>query len=279
MYYIVSDIPGVDFGPRLYVGVNSAEHFLNSIQNDLSQYIMPIIERDVEMIYSEEARHEFEAATTCCICHKALNRDKEIVVRDHCHSTGSFRGAAHQTCNVNYKVEKERYKLPIYFHNLRGYDCHLIMQAVRRNHGRIDVIAKNFERYISFSIGRLKFLDSMQFLSCGLDDLVKNLKEQEFKHLSRVFRDKEQRKLLTRKGVYPYDYMNCAERLNEMTLPSKDDFYSQLNEEAISDIEYEHAEVVWKTFKCKKCAIIMISISRPTTPSRRCVREIPSNVH
>ena len=109
MYYIVSNIPGIEFEPRMYVGVNAAEHLLNSLQNDLYKQIMPIIERNVEMMYSEEDQYQFEGATICCICQKELNRDTQIVVRDHCHFTGKFRGAAHQVCNLNYKIV-ERWK-------------------------------------------------------------------------------------------------------------------------------------------------------------------------
>ena len=112
------------------------------------------------------------------------------------------------------------------------------MQAVGKKHGRIDVIPNNFERYVSFSIGRLKFLDSMQFLSCGLEQLVNNLCADDFKHLSRVFPNAEQRSLLTRKGVYPYDYMNSMQRLEETKLPLQEHFYSQLNNELLTDQDY-----------------------------------------
>ena len=60
---------------------------------------------------------------------------------------------------MKYKIDK--YKLPIVFHNLRGYDAHLIFQKVKREHGKINVIPNNSEWYISFDVGHLKFLDSM----------------------------------------------------------------------------------------------------------------------
>ena len=94
--------------------------------------------------------------------------------------TGRLRGAAHNHCNLKYKVDKQRYKLPIVFHNLRGYDAHLIFQKVKQEHGKINVIPNNSERYIPFDIGRLKFLDSMQFLSCGLNKLAEQLSVDQF---------------------------------------------------------------------------------------------------
>ena len=55
--------------------------------------------------------------------------------------------------------------------------------------------------------------------------------------------------LLLRKGVYPYEYMDTLEKFNEISLPRKEDFYSNLNIEDISDIDYRHANNVFKVFK------------------------------
>ena len=89
------------------------------------------------------------------------------IMRYHCHFTGQFRGAAHQQCNFNYKIDKKKCKLPIVFHNLRGDDAHLICQKIKRKHGQVIVIPNNSERYISFDVGRLKFLDSVSIVWVG----------------------------------------------------------------------------------------------------------------
>ena len=251
MYYIVSRVSGVQFEPRIYMGTDAADHFLKTLRKDLYEKVMPVIEREEPMIFDEKAKREFETATDCCICKKPLDRENNVIVRDHSHFDGHFRGAAHQVCNVNYRIEKERYKLPVFFHNLRGYDSHLIMQALRGNHGKIDVIPNNFERYASFTIGRLKFLDSMQFLSCGLEGLAKNLKEEDFHHISRFFPDDRERALVTRKGAYPYRHMDSMEKFYETCLPTQDQFYNQLNDEPLSDADYQHARKVWDTFACR----------------------------
>ena len=57
--------------------------------------------------------------------------------------------------------------------------------------------------------------------------------------------------LLLRKGIYPYEYMDSWERIDETSLPKKEDFYSNLNMEDITDADYNHAEKVWKDFKIK----------------------------
>ena len=102
-------------------------------------------------------------------------------------------------CTLNYKITKKRYKLPIVFHNLRRYDAHLIFQKIKRKHGKINVIPNNSERYISFDVGRLKFFDYMQFLSCGLDILAEQLSNDQCKHLKAA--NPEQWKLLLKKGI------------------------------------------------------------------------------
>ena len=164
-YQIVRSVPGIEFEPRLHVGVGAADYFLDTLQEDLNKYIMPLIGKDIDMIWNDEVKEKFESATHCHVCKKELNRLVEPIVRDHCHFTGEFRGAAHQHCNLKYKIDKKTYKLPFVFHNLRGYDAHLIFQKIKMKQGKINVIPNNSERYISFDVGRLKFLDSMHFLS------------------------------------------------------------------------------------------------------------------
>ena len=58
------------------------------------------------------------------------NNEEDIRVRDHCHITGRFRGSAHQECNLKLKMKPEEIKIPVIFHNLRGYDSHFIMQEI-----------------------------------------------------------------------------------------------------------------------------------------------------
>ena len=84
----------------------------------------------------------------------------------------------------------------------------------------------------------LVFLDSMQFIDCSLDKLVKNLSDEDFKYLSEEFNDK-QLKLVKEKGVYPYEYMNSFKRFNEDELPDKSKFFSSLKDSEINEKEYE----------------------------------------
>ena len=183
-YFIVSRIPGITFEPKEYVGKNAGERFLTELQNDYYTKIKPLIDHDKEMIFDDEAEIAFDDATECHICSKTFENEKDKV-RDHCHFTGKFRGAAHLNCNLQYKISKQKYKLHVIFHNLRGYDAHLLMQSVQKKHGKITVIPTNMEKYISFSIGPLKFLDSMQFLTSSLEKLASALQPHQFENLKK----------------------------------------------------------------------------------------------
>ena len=203
----------------------------------------------------------FEKATSCHICDKQYT-EKDIQVRDHCHITGKYRGSAHQECNLKLRVNPDEIKIPVIFHNLKGYDSHFIMQeigAIVKNHTfknkkgeekqmNINAIPNNMEKYMAFMLGKhLTFLDSFQFMSSSLDKLVGNLPKDALKYTSQEYKNKKLN-LMTRKGVYPYDFMDSFKKFDETRLPTKEDFYSILNNEHISDDDYKHAQKVWNEF-------------------------------
>ena len=72
-YQIVSSIPGVEFEPMLHVGVGAADHFLDTLQEALTKYIMSLIEKDADMIWDDEDKEKYESATHCHVCNKELN--------------------------------------------------------------------------------------------------------------------------------------------------------------------------------------------------------------
>ena len=190
--------------------------------------------------------------------------DKDIRVRDHCHITGKFRGSAHQDCNLKLRMKPEEIKIPVIFHNLRGYDSHFIMQEIgeiikkhtytNKKGGKcqmnINAIPNNMEKYMAFMLGNhLTFIDSYQFMSSSLEKLVSNLPKESLKYTSQKFKNKKL-DLMSQKGVYPYDFMDSFDRFNEK-LPPKEECYSVLNDEHITDEDYKHAQNVWNTFNLK----------------------------
>ena len=192
--------------------------------------------------------HAFCTAEMCHVCDKPLEGDS---VRDHCHITGKYRGAAHTACNLKLRLSPKTTTIPVVFHNLRGYDSHLLMQAISKVEGRVHCIPNNTEKYISFSLGQLRFIDSVQFLLASLDRLVAVNPPEAFRITAQYEPDRERRELLLRKGVYPYEYMDNRDRFTESKLLLKEAFYSKLSDAHISDEDYAHTQKVWKAFGCK----------------------------
>ena len=114
---------------------------------------------------------------------------KHHKVRDHCHYTGKYRGAAHNLCNLRYKIPKE---IPIVFLNGSTYDYHFIIkELVKEFEGNFECLGENTEKYITFSVPiktkienkdieityKIKFIDSFRFMATSLSKLVDNLTE------------------------------------------------------------------------------------------------------
>ena len=185
----------------------------------------------------------------CWICSKLIENSDDKV-RDHCHISGKYRGAAHWCCNINLKVSR---KVPVIFHNLKRYDSDLIFKQLSRfNNLKVSVIPNGLETHMAFTINKnLVFIDSMQFMNSSLDRSVKNLSDKDFKYLSEEFSG-EQLKLVKENGIYPYEYMNSFTRFNENKLPDKSKFFSSLKDSSINEKGYQRTINVWKVFKIKK---------------------------
>ena len=120
---------------------------------------------------SEKEEYLFQQSNSYWICKKLIDNDEEKE-RDHCHVTGKFRGAAHWNCNTNLQLTK---KVPVIFHNLRGYGSHLIFCELDKSDAEIIVIPNGLEKYMAFFFfnKNLVFIDSMQFMNSILDKIVK----------------------------------------------------------------------------------------------------------
>ena len=96
----------------------------------------------------------------------------------------------------------------------------------------------------------IRFIDSFKFMATSLEKLVNNLPKDDFINVKRYYKD-DKLELITRKGVYPYEYMDTPEKLKETQLPARETFYCKLNDEGITDENYAHARKVWETFEMK----------------------------
>ena len=122
------------------------------------------------------------------------------------------------------------------------------MQAMSQLKKEVKCIANNMEKYITFSVGGLRFIDSFNFFQASLDSLVNATPKQKLKITSTISKGSD---LLYKKGIYPYEYMDSWGRFSETRLPDKEKFYSKLNDEHITDEEYAHAKTVWDAFEYK----------------------------
>ena len=220
---------------------------------------------------SPEEWKKFRESEVCWLCKGKFGEKTFSKVRDHCHYTGKFRGAAHQSCNLKFKRPKFT---PVFFHNLQNYDAHLFVRALGLMDEVLSIscIPNNNEKYISFSLKfelkriikwdpkkeewievvikhEIRFLDSFKFTLSGLNGLVKNLSREDLKETARFFGEKID--LVSRKGVYPYEFMDDFEKFKKQSLPKKTSFFSRLKQEKISDEDFEHAQKVWKEFGLK----------------------------
>ena len=233
------------------MGADCVDWFLNKML-EFEKVAMEHYFDEQRLVMTDLEEFIYSRDTKCWICKKWLDPAANDKVKDHDHVTGRFRGAAHRKCNLRLR---RTCKIPVFFHNFKGYDSHFITLALSRYGGeKIKVIGQGMEKYIILSLGRyLVFKDSLQFLGCSLQTLADNLAKtgiDKFQYLKKQCGTTSPDKLkpLVRKGVYPYEYMDSFDKLEEDRLSPKEAFYSRLHDAQISDAEYAHAQNVWQTF-------------------------------
>ena len=299
---------------KMYWGKDCVEKFVEYIEEEVKR-LYETFPRQPMTKLTDVLKREHETAEKCHVCLKEFNDPKNGKVRDHCHYTGLYQGAAHNNCNLKYRIPDH---ISIVFHNLSGYDAHLFIKELGRtfNKNDIGVIAENKEKYISFKVkinvklagvkykdgtqvhknNQLRFIDSCRLMASSLEKLTSNLwgtsgihcdkckgnmelikisgdyiasfgcercrtkktkdlgeevLKKNFKDTGRFWECDEKFRLMIRKGVYPYEYIDSWKRFEEISLPQKDAFCSRLNIKGISDQDYEHAQQVWNTMEKK----------------------------
>ena len=247
-----------------YRGKNCMKNFCLDLREHATKIINYEKKEMIPLTKIGEKKHNKQEV--CYICKKGFSTDdsnkKYHKVRDHCHYTGKYRGAAHDICNLRYKIPKE---IPVVFHNGSTYDYHFIIKELAEEfEGEFECLGKNTEKYITFSVPikkvitkkdkngndkttkmsyKIKFIDSYRFMSISLSNLVSNLSEGFHEFCNG---DLNKFILLLRKGVYPYEYMGIWQRFDETSLPNKEVFYSNLNMEDITDVDYRHGKAVFE---------------------------------
>ena len=214
-----------------YFGEDCVEWLINEML-EIESYMKTYFKNELEIIL--DTIPESYDQTNCWFFEKKI-KPKEVeenpVVEDHCHLTGKFRGLAHSNCNLNTRKAHTSF-VPILFHKLSGYDCHLIFEklvnmATRKNIkiNENDIITKSSENYISGKIGCLNFLDSYTFLDGSLDKLSTTLKS--FPSLDANGMEDD---LFKRKLAYPYEKGKNIESYYKPLKLGRDDYFSTLKQ-------------------------------------------------
>ena len=156
---------------------------------DLKEFAKKIVNyEEKDMIPLTDSENKFyEEQEECHICQNEFCYDKNEKkkfklyqkVRDHCHDTGKFRGAAHSICNLRYKVPQE---IPVKIHNGSKYDYHFIIRELAEEFkGQFECLGENTQKYITFSVPiekendndkiityKIKFIDTCRFMQSKL---------------------------------------------------------------------------------------------------------------
>jgi hypothetical protein len=251
---LVSTISEVKVPYEEHFGRDVVSWFLRRLL-EIETSCLEVLFDDKRLRMTEENKVRFQSATECYLCMKKFSA-LDYKVRDHDHLSGLYRGAAHRSCNL---LLRKQYKIPVFLHNFRGYDCHVIVTALgEHKNKKLNIIGQGMEKYLTLSFGdHLTFKDSLQFLSESLETLVESLSKsgkEKFTNLREGFSQESEDTfdLLLRKGVYPYDYINAWERFDEDKLPPIEAFSSRLRQEHCERSSYEHAELVWRAFGCQR---------------------------
>lgn len=226
-----------------------AKYFIEAIV-EVSRRIESLLKINKSIIITDNEKRRHLTKKVCDLC-RVIFTHANHKVADHCHLSGKFRQTICSNCNL--KLQLPNF-VPCFLHNLSSYDAHFIVRELGYDTNAINVIPNTEEKYISFSkyisnTFKLCFIDTYRFMTSSLSDLAANLLTYDFskfRETSKVFKIGDM-PLVTRKRVYPYEYTDSWDKLEEKNVPSREDFYSTLGEIHISEEDYKH---VWVHFGC-----------------------------
>jgi hypothetical protein len=247
----------IDLGIPLdyeYVGQEADYKFVSLLIQEIEPKILERLDilreqnNKPNLTASEES--DFQKCTCCRFCKKDFKHD-DIRVRDHCHYTGKYEGAAHQFCNV--KATQSKTTIPVIFHNA-NYDIRCFISAFQKIKGNdfvhsISGLPCNMEIYKSLNINSFQIIDSYAHLTSSLDKLVKNLPANKKLRLRSIVKTDEEFALVCKKGLYPYEKIDCLGALDfPISELAPSDFDSKLCLSKISFEDWAHVQNVIKTF-------------------------------
>jgi hypothetical protein len=243
-------------GPTVFTGEQCITDFLSHVKREESRIVTLLITHHSNINWDDEDDERLERTTVCDVC-KVPFGDDTPKYRDHDHlkdtpGESNARFITCNRCNLTFGKQRTNGKIPVLAHNGTKYDVHHIVQALKESKN-VTILARNSESIIALYWGlRLVFIDSLAFMVGSLTSLVTQLPEAAIKRYTSYITDKPHlQQLLEDKGVFPYDHLDSATRLEETTLPSIDKFHDTLHNRDISARDYQRAKRVWAAFECK----------------------------
>ncbi|PAA91590.1 hypothetical protein BOX15_Mlig019950g3, partial [Macrostomum lignano] len=207
---------------------------------------------------------------TCQLCKRVFDKTEKTVL-DHCHLTGLPRGIVCVSCNR--KLSLKRYRLIVYFHNLAAYDGKFLVREIYNvfsgNSVQLSVLPETRERFKTFSLKftlpsnqhkngfvrfEICFKDTFAYLSTSLATLADRLLPEQLVHTKELLKTYPKLELATlrQKGIYPYSFLDCEEKLDNVTqLPPKENFFNKLTMSHCTEEDYGRACVAWNQFECQ----------------------------
>ena len=207
----------------------------------------------------------FENAKECPCCKKEFKENRCKKEKNYCPLTNAFKGVICSGCKYQFSTKYQI--LPVIFHNFKGYDSHMLLKhgIELMKHWKLTVVSQTSEKFMtlradvpvstnkdgSMKYFKVVFIDSFQFMSSSLSNLIKNLNTtpitDRLKEVYPLLNDDT----IHRKGVFPYSYLDSYDRLEEKQLPPIDAFYNNLSNEQCSEADYEYAFNAWHEFECQ----------------------------
>ena len=247
-----------------YLGENADEKFIDFI-NDITPYCNSILSKYKPLIITKEIQNFKLTATNCYLC-KVIFTSNADKIYDHDHISGCLIGITCNKCNLN---RRRQTNIDVFAHNFKNYDGHFILAGLSKSKtcdlNDVRILSSNTEKFLCLKYGSFTFKDSQLFLNGSLEKLTENLKDSKhnFPILKTIILKNEYNiknvkqkyeslfELLTKKQIYPYEYITDINKMKEKKLPNKNNFFSSLKGENISDSQYKHAKHVYSIFNCK----------------------------
>ena len=241
--------------PTVITGPGCIRKFFEAMQREIDymDHILQNISYPLDM--TEKKELIFKETKNCDVCGLRLNGSSKVRDHDHLKKKDNFRGTLCTGCNLNI-MNLERTRTPVLFHNSGKFDSQFLIQEINMTKQPVEsAIGKTGENILSLDIfnKRMTIIDSINHLPSSLATLTEVMKKAKkpLVHTNNCFSDEYQREHVTRKGIFPYEFLDNVSKLNMTSLPPKEEFYDNLRECEVSEEDYQHAQNVWRIFNCK----------------------------